>query len=218
MQSGLTYLERVARGLTQISSASAKTLAGAMAEMQIIILDRSWSMEAPCGQETRLGAAKNATFALLDARQQLGADDTVAVVAFSGTADLVLRFTRARDRRAKIDRAIRSIGVGSDTNLAAPLLLAETIMPSEGCVHIALLSDGHGGDPTDVADRLKRRGAIIETIGVGNDPAEVDESILKATASVLDGKVLYRFIRDADEMAQYFGTQIANRLVKRSEP
>jgi len=46
-------------------------------------------------------------------------------------------------------------------------------------------------------------------------PTEVNEALLKETASVLDGRILYRFITDADELVEYFRTEVANRLVKR---
>ena len=38
------------------------------------------------------------------------------------------------------------------------------------------------------------------------------------TASVLDGKTLYRFLTDADEIVTYFRTDIANRLLKVDRP
>ena len=77
-----------------------------------------------------------------------------------------------------------------------------------------MLSDGHGGGATKAANALKVKGAILETIGVGRHPSEVDESTLRGIASVLDGKVLYRFLSDADDLMRYFRTEIANRLVK----
>jgi len=65
-----------------------------------------------------------------------------------------------------------------------------------------------------VAERLKQRGVLIETIGVANTRDEVNEDILRRTASVLHGKVLYRFITEANELATYFRTEVADRLRK----
>ena len=213
-----TYLERAARGLVKVSTSLMDTAARVIAEMLIIILDHSGSMATTCGRGDRLQAAQDATIALLDARQRLGADDMVAVIAFDEEAQLVLPFTRCQDQRRQIDHAVRSITIAGGTKLRAPLVLANEILPPEGRRHIVLLSDGHGGNPARVARKLRGRGAIIETIGVGNDPTEVDEAVMKDIASILDGKVLYRFIRDADELTCYFRNEIANRLVKRSDP
>lgn len=77
-----------------------------------------------------------------------------------------------------------------------------------------MLYDGHGGDATKVANTLKKGGAVIETIGVGHHPSEVDESTLRRIASTLDGRILYRFLSDADDLVHYFRTDVANRLVK----
>ena len=209
-----SYLEQVARGLIKLSTPASRAVAAVMTVMYLIILDRSGSMATPCGRENRLEAAKKAALAMLDAREQLGADDQIAVIAFNHQARLVLPFTRCAGKRSRIERAIRSIEIGGGTDLKAPLARAKKIRPSDGCVHIVMLTDGHGGSPVRAAKVLKDAGVVIETVGVGDHPSEVDESILKKTASVLNGKVLYRFLSDADEMIQYFRTDIANRLVK----
>jgi Mg-chelatase subunit ChlD len=219
MKSEYTYLEQAARGLVKLSRSLTDTATRVILEMFIIILDHSGSMGTACGRGDRLKAAQDATIALLDTRQHLGADDQIAVIAFDDEATLVLPFTPCRGYRPQIDAAVRSVTVAGGTNLRKPLILANQMWEHQINVHIVLLSDGQDSeDPTRAARRLKDRGAIVETIGVGNDPSEVDEAVLKATATVLNGKVLYRFIRDADEMATYFRTEIANRLVKRSEP
>lgn len=209
-----SYLEQLARGLYKPAEAALHVVAAAMAVMYLIVIDRSGSMGSPCGAVNRLGAAQNASIAMLDARQERGADDHLAVIAFNDGAKLVLPFTRCHGNRERIDRAIRSIEVDGGTDLKVALIKAQNILPSAGCVHIIMLTDGHGGDPTQVAAALKQRGVLIETIGVGNTHDEVDEAILQKTASTLNGKILYRFLTDADEMVTYFRTEIANRLVK----
>ena len=88
-----TFLEQVARGLTKLSTASRLTATTIMMELLIFILDRSASMEESCGRVTRLEAAKQATIAMLDSREQLGADDHVAIIAFNHEAQIVLPFT-----------------------------------------------------------------------------------------------------------------------------
>jgi Mg-chelatase subunit ChlD len=172
-------------------------------------------MASACGRKDRLEAAKDATLALLAARERLGANDQLSIIAFDEEAQLVLPFTLCSNNLDKIRQALRSITIGGGTDLKAPLILARKVLSSAGRVHIVLLSDGQGGDPIKAAQALKDRGVILETIGVGNDRSEVDETVLKKTASTLDGKVLYRFLNDTDEIVQYFQSDIANRLVKR---
>jgi Mg-chelatase subunit ChlD len=190
----------------------------AIAEVLVMILDRSGSMAAACGRKNRLEAAKDAVLALLAARERLGANDSLAIISFDEEAQLVLPITPCASNGDRIRYALASIPVGGGTDLKPPLVLAHGILPPTGRAHIVLLSDGHGGNPTKAAEALKARGAIIETIGVGNDPSEVDEAILKKTASILDGRVLYRFLTVADQVVRYFQSEIANRLVKRGGP
>jgi Mg-chelatase subunit ChlD len=172
-------------------------------------------MASACGRKSRLEAAKDATMALLMARARLGANDQLSITVFNDEAHLVLPLTPCLNNLDKIQQALCSVTVGGGTDLKAPLVLAHRLLPPAGRLHIVLLSDGHGGNPVTAAQALKDRGAILETIGVGNERSEVDESILKRIASVLDGKVLYRFLNDADQLTQYFTSEIANRLVKR---
>jgi len=210
-----TYLEQVARGLKKTSTTSSRVVSAIIAEMFMFILDRSWSMEAQCGRATRLDAAKQAIMAMLDSREQLGADDHLAIIAFDNDAHLIFPFSRCAGNRGRIERAIHSIDFGGGTAFGPPLRLAKRILPSSGDVHIVVLSDGHAGAATWAADALKKKGAIIETVGVGDQRSDVNERVLKATASILRGKVLYRFLTDADDMIEYFRTDVANRLVKR---
>ena len=218
MRNEMSFLERAARGLVHVTPRPKALQGGVAGECIIFVVDHSGSMGIACGQVDRLRAAQDAMIALLNTRREYQADDAVLVIAFNDEAEIVLPSTSCRSNRGRIDSAIRSIGVAGGTDLKKPLELVLTLLKDERNVHIVMLSDGQDAeDPTTAARRLKDRGAVIETIGVGNDPSEVDEQQLKAVASVLGGKVLYRFISDADEMTGYFRTEIANRLVKRSE-
>ena len=214
----MSFIERVARKLTKLSEPPVRALTATMAVVYLLIIDRSGSMAERCGSAHRLAAAQQATIAMLNARQQHATDDRLALIAYNHRAKVILPLTRCTGNRAVIDRAIWSLKPGGGTDLQAALVEAQRITPPAGRVHMIVLTDGHGGDPAEVANALKQRGVIIETIGVANTPAEVDEPVLKKTASVLDGKVLYRFIKDADELVMYFRTEIANRLVKVTRP
>ena len=213
--SNKSYLELLARGRAQLAGQISHVEIAPLSEMLIFILDRSGSMSISCGNVDRLQAAKTACIALIDTRLNQGADDQGAVMAFDDQATMILPFTGFRKHRGRIVRAINRITIGGATVIKEPLALALNMLPGKGRVHIVLLSDGHGGQPGRYHRQLKDAGAVIETIGVGNDPSEVDEPTLKNIASVLNGKTLYRFIRDADELTDYFRTEIANRLTKR---
>ncbi len=212
--SNTSYLERLARGQAQLARRASHAGIATLSEMLILILDRSGSMSISCGNADRLQAAKTACIALIDARLNQGADDQGAVMAFDGQATMILPFTGFRKHRDRVVQAINRITIGGATVIKKPLALALKMLPGNGRVHIVLLSDGHGGQPGRYHHRLKDAGAVIETIGVGNDPSDVDEPTLKNIASVLDGKTLYRFIHDADELTDYFRIEIANRLTK----
>lgn len=53
---------------------------------------------------------------------------------------------------------------------------------------IILLTDGQGGYPLQTAESLKQRGVVIDAIGVGDQPSDVDEKLLRAVASVVQGE------------------------------
>ena len=72
---------------------------------------------------------------------------------------------------------------------------------------IVLLSDGHhnyGRDPRPLAETLKHR-AIIECIGIGGQPHDVDEALMRDIASP-DGRggKRYRWIGDRQQLVERF--------------
>jgi len=211
-------LEDVVQGRTQLSKSAAEVVVGLGVELFIFIIDRSWSMDEACGRGNRLKAAQEAAVGLLRARRESGANDQVAVIAFNDSAQVVLPPVRCQDQFKRIERALRSLHPRGGTDLQAPLMLAEQYLSSDCPIHIVVLTDGHGGNPLRIAKSLRDRGAIIETVGVGNSPSEVDEAVLQKMASVLNGQVLYRFLSDFDSLVQYFRTDVAFRLSKRPKP
>ena len=75
---------------------------------------------------------------------------------------------------------------------------------------IILLTDGeHLGDddPTNIATRLKKAGVIIDCIGIGGSPRDVDEKLLKQIASRNpDGSIRYCFIGDQQKLLRKYQT------------
>ena len=73
-----------------------------------------------------------------------------------------------------------------------------------------MLTDGeHNGSesPQPVADRLKNAGVVIDCIGIGGTPADVDEQMLKTIASHNpDGTIRYCFIGDQQALIRKYET------------
>ena len=75
---------------------------------------------------------------------------------------------------------------------------------------IVLLTDGeHLGDenPIHIVSRLKRAGVIIDCIGIGGSPKDVDEKVLKKIASRNpNGSIRYCFIGDQQKLLRKYQT------------
>jgi len=73
---------------------------------------------------------------------------------------------------------------------------------------IIMLTDGeHNGfsNPEKVADRLKNTGVIIDCIGIGGTPKDVDEKLLKKIASRdQNGTIRYCFIGDQQTLLRKY--------------
>ena len=75
---------------------------------------------------------------------------------------------------------------------------------------IVMLTDGeHNGSesPQPVADRLKNAGVVIDCIGIGGTPIDVDEQLLNTIASRnSDGTIRYCFIGDQQALIRKYET------------
>ena len=71
-----------------------------------------------------------------------------------------------------------------------------------------ILTDGHynaGGSPRSTARKMAEAGIVIECIGIGGSPSDVDEKTLKAIASTDEaGKPRYWFISDTEELIKKY--------------
>jgi Mg-chelatase subunit ChlD len=189
-------------------------------EVLIFIIDRSNSMDECCGSIPKLRAAKNAILATLKTRLRQGFSDLTSLIIFNVSAEAPLLLSQVSDSQALITKTVRSIKIdgGTDINCGLQFLSDHLQIYCHGRpIHVVLLSDGQGhlGDPVATAGHLKGQGVVIETVGVGDTPMEVDEPLLKQIASRVDDRILYRFVRDSREMTQYFTQEISNRLVRR---
>ena len=73
---------------------------------------------------------------------------------------------------------------------------------------IIMLTDGEhntGCSPLTIASNLKDAGVIIDCIGIGGGPADVDENLLKQIASQNpDGSIRYCFIGDQQQLLRKY--------------
>ena len=83
-------------------------------------------------------------------------------------------------------------------------------MDLNGDRRIIMLTDGEhnqGGSPVEIASRLKNAGVVIDCIGIGGSPEDVDEELLKQIASRNpDGSVRYCFIGDQSQLLRKYQT------------
>ena len=89
-------------------------------------------------------------------------------------------------------------------------------VPSNVLCRIVLLTDGAhnnaGRSPVSVARQLKNAGVIIDCVGIGGGPEDVDEKMLKKIASVgADGRPRYAFIGDNKRLIRKF-EELANYI------
>jgi uncharacterized protein YegL len=128
----------------------------------IIVIDRSGSMMGP-----NIVNARNAGIAAVRA---LRPDSRVGVVAFSGSADLVVPPVPVA-RAEEVTRAIAGIRASGGTDLAAALTAATSIVSNDDRYlrHVILMSDGESRAPPAIAaaQALRETGASITAITLG---------------------------------------------------
>jgi Mg-chelatase subunit ChlD len=159
---------------------------------------------------SRLDAAKEAAVELVKERSQIAVESRLAIVGFSDLGYLVCPLTDCRDI-AKVTSAISSLSTVAGTNIGAGLSMAAHILHPlpfiRRACEIVLLSDGYDcqSDAVPVAEKLKARGGIIRTVGIGGSPEAVDEALLKHLASKDEnGNPYYRFISDKMSLVRHF--------------
>ena len=130
----------------------------------------------------------------------------IALVAFGSKARKLCRLTAAKQRDALHSR-INQIDLEGSTNMKAGLDAAlELLQDRRRTCQVVLLTDGHntGRSPLKVAQEIKKF-AVIECVGIGGSPGDVDESLLKQIASAYpDGRKRYRWIGQKDQLIQHF--------------
>ncbi|MCF7955175.1 MAG: VWA domain-containing protein [Phycisphaerae bacterium] len=174
-----------------------------------IIIDRSISMLESDYPPSRLKAAKRAAKDFVTTLKSHNDMAFVAVISFGETASVVLPPTSIEYEK-QILKKINSIDIEGGTDTAKGLKEADSILSQYHNrslkSQVILLTDGHGGRPTKVAEKLKfEYGTIIDVVGIGGNQKDVNEVLLKKVATTdVDGTNHYRFIKDQAALSQHY--------------
>ncbi len=172
----------------------------------VLVIDASGSMYNDDWKPTRLDAAKNAARTFARRLSQEQPDARVAVITFGCEAKVVCQLTSAKEF-GKISSKIDQIDIEGATNMYAGLKAALGLFKGRSRTsQVILLTDGHNTskDPEKLADKLKEF-AVIECVGIGGRPSEVDEPLLKKIASAYpDGAKRYRWIGQKEKLINHF--------------
>ncbi len=158
----------------------------------VLLADTSGSMNAP----DKLPLLKASFRLLLD---QLGADDTVSIVSYAGTAGTVLEPTRASEK-AKILAAIDGLGAGGSTAGAAGITqayaLAEQSFVEDGVNRVMLATDGDFNVGISSDEDLKRliedereKGIFLSVFGFGE--GNYNDQLMQVLAQNGNGTAAY---------------------------
>jgi len=165
---------------------------------------------------SRLGAAVAAIGAYIAAKVKATPDDLAGIVVFNSRATVLCAECTMRDAWVGFLGSLGEVEPSNGTCIATGLRKAGTLLPAptDGIQNrLVLLTDGHGGWPQRRAQALKDRDVVIDVIGIGGSPSEVNERCLKAVASTVNGELRYRFIDDKALLVEHF-RRIADALVR----
>lgn len=184
--------------------------------LNAIVLDKSGSMDNSDFHPSRIAAAKNAIEVFAARRAQLSPKDRLAIIGFDDYARVYLPWSLAGQ---DLSKALRRIVADGGTDLEAGLNQAYQMilwkMSSALMPRILLLSDGHGDDPIKRAKQIKDHGILIQVIGIGGQPSDVDEAVLKAIATTdASGFTHYWFINDSQSLIDQY-EQLSTGIVLR---
>lgn len=157
----------------------------------VFLIDTSGSMDAP----DKLPLLKRSFALLLD---QLSAEDTVSIVAYAGSAGVVLDPTKASEK-AKILAALDQLGAGGSTAGADGIELAYRLAEEgkkPGTNRVILATDGDFNVGIDDPDALKQfitkkrqSGISLSVLGFGR--GNLDDATMQALAQNGNGNASY---------------------------
>jgi len=158
----------------------------------VFLFDTSGSMDEP----NKLPLLKRA-FSLLV--ENLSAEDTVSIVAYAGSAGVVLEPTRASEK-AKIIGALDGLAAGGSTaggeGIALAYKLAEQSKIANGINRVILATDGDFNvgidDPEQLKDYIKTKrdsGVFLSVLGFGR--GNLDDALMQSLAQNGNGNASY---------------------------
>ncbi len=176
------------------------------------VIDTSGSMDRP----NRLGLVKESLAGLT---RELSDDDTVAIVTYSDSGQVVLPPTEVRDRNEILDAIDRLRPTGS-TNLEAGLAVGYDLANEQyrrgGVNRVILASDGIANvgltDPDGLSNMIRDdadEGIQLVTIGVGMD--DFNDVMMEQLADQGDG--FYSYVDDLREAERLFSDELVSTLV-----
>jgi hypothetical protein len=179
-----------------------------------IVIDHSWSMDDEYEKGTsKLEAAIRAAVVMICNKAQIDPHDEIGLVAFNSTAQILLDLHPISSHKRQMIQEVQALSPANGTDINEGLVLARDMFDwsrNEVVRRIVLLTDGEGGDPLQTAEDLKDRGVVIDVIGIGDSPKNVNVKLLKKVASVVGGELRYRFIKDQQTLIAHY-TQLANK-------
>ena len=183
-------------------------------EHTVQLTDISGSMSGRYdGRIIKLEAAKRANISMILNKAQIDPYDEIGIASFETHAQKILPICPIHSHKSQIIQAVQSLQVYGGTDINEGLKVARDMFEwyrNDIVRRIVLLTDGHGGHPLRTADDLKSRGAVIDVIGIGDNPSNVNEKLLRKVASVIEGELRYRFIKDQQTLVAHY-TQLANK-------
>ena len=185
----------------------------------IIVCDISGSMDdgsfEPCKTKRRM--MYEATAAYLEIKRAHRPQDHVAVIAYQTTATVCCPFLNVGRHSDQVLKALHQMeqlpsgGTSMKAGLRKVLRLLGGSVGSallrNGLVRCLAYSDGYDFSSRTalrLADKVRSRGVLVETFGVGRNPSDVDEDFLRSVATKADGFTHYRFLGDGDAVRDTF--------------
>ena len=158
----------------------------------VFLIDTSGSMDEP----DKLPLLKRAFALLVD---QLGANDTISIVAYAGSAGVVLEPTKATEK-AKILGALENLAAGGSTagaeGIELAYRLAEQGKIANGVNRVILATDGDFNvgidDPEDLKTYIKGKrdnGVFLSVLGFGE--GNLGDDTMQALAQNGNGNASY---------------------------
>ena len=158
----------------------------------VFLVDTSGSMQSP----DKLPLVKNALRLLVD---QLRPEDTVSIVAYAGSAGLVLKPTHGSDRGAILE-ALESFEAGGSTAGAEGIVLAyevakdnflrngnnRVILATDGDFNVGVTSDG---ELEQLIESKRRDGIFLTVLGFGS--GNIKDSKMELLADRGNGNYAY---------------------------